>query len=301
MTKTIYLFEILLVVFILSCSNTSVEYDKPYADGKLLVESYIKEGDTAIWVRLETPLSIYTRSQYKIDTSSRVHDATVKVFIDEAEYLLFEDHSTSINWYGYVMNSSTLYYFKKNISEFSNCRITVDYAGNKYDASAVNPGKVHIIFAEAKFNTLLKYSYSHFPLDVKCSIDCNNKKNNYFRVNARAYITYNGKKGWIDYSYSYLTINENVKNDIILTLHNDGGNYNYNDLKETEIILTNVIIYIEKLSEDYYHLREALNAQREDDDTPFGSEVIEIPSNINNGFGIFTCISRDSICANIKE
>jgi hypothetical protein len=298
MTKTIYLFGILFLIVFISCSNTSVEYDKPFADGKLLVESYIKEGDTAIMVRLEKPQSVYTRSQYDLDTSSRVHEAIVKVFVDGNEYLLNEYPSTSIFWYGYYMRNSTLYFLNKNISEFSNCRISVDYSGKKYEAKAEYPGKVKILSAEAKINNSIKYTYFNLALDIKCTIDYDKTKNNYYRLKAIADYQYQNKFGKAYYSNSYFNLSENTSNTIELYVNGGISNSDMN-MDKSKIVLTNVEIYIEKLSEEYYHLREALNAQHIDDDSPFGGEVIEVPSNINNGYGIFTCISRDSICANI--
>jgi hypothetical protein len=300
MTKTIYLFESLMVIFILSCSNTSVEYDKPTSSGKLLVETYIKEGDTAIMVRLEKPISVYTWNENNSDTTHKIHNAIVKVFIDGNEYLLNENPSPQFNWYGVSMCNSSLYSLRQEVTEFSDCSIIIDYEGKRYDASAINPGKVKALSAEAKFSCENKTKYFSLPLDVKCSLDYDKDKNNYYRVNATAYIKYNGKEGWINYYYSYFVFTENTKNVFDLTLNWCGGNFNSYDLEESEnISITKVVIYVEKISEEYYHLREALNAQHTDYDTPFGSEVTEIPSNINNGYGIFTCISRDSICANI--
>jgi hypothetical protein len=301
MTKIIYLLEVLLLVIIISCSNTSVEYDKPTSDGKLLVESYIKEGDTAIMVRLEKPISAYTWNGNTIDTTNKIHSAIVKIFIDGNEYLLNENPSPQFYWYGVSMWNSSLYSLPQDVKEFSNCSIVVDYDGKRYDASAVNPGKVKILSAEAKIGFEKKQFYFTMPVNIKCNIDYDKQKNNYFRVKTEV------KYQYID-SYistyifnSYLCLNENTINEIEISSSNSNVKFVYpiNYDTTTTPDFKNVTIFVERLSEEYYHLREALNAQHTDYDTPFGSEVTEIPSNINNGYGIFTCISRDSICANI--
>lgn len=53
------------------------------------------------------------------------------------------------------------------------------------------------------------------------------------------------------------------------------------------------------MNEDYHNFRQALKVQKEDDDSPWGGEITQIPTNIKDGFGIFTCITRDTVCANI--
>ena len=156
-----------------------------------------------------------------------------------------------------------------------------------------------ILSAEARLGFVKEKYYYRFPANIKCIIDYDKKKNNYLRIIAKVNYTLCDSYHEIDYIYSYLCLNENTNSEI--TILSGNSKCTFANLPDSNVTanFTNVTVYIESLSEDYYHLREALNAQHEDDDSPFGSEVIEIPSNINNGYGIFTCISRDSICAKI--
>jgi hypothetical protein len=62
----------------------------------------------------------------------------------------------------------------------------------------------------------------------------------------------------------------------------------------------NMKLYLDHITEDYYDFQQACKTQRDNDDSIFNTDGTEIPSNVNGGYGIFTFITRDTACINLK-
>ena len=75
---------ILSCVFIFSSCDKVVDFEKPYQENKLVIVSYITEGDTAIYVRITKSGSPYEITSV-YDSRYYILDANVKIIFDNDE------------------------------------------------------------------------------------------------------------------------------------------------------------------------------------------------------------------------
>jgi hypothetical protein len=282
---------ILFNVFFSSC-HKAVEYTNTEINEKLAVESYVISGDSLVFVRLEKTTSAYVKS-WAMDKERKVKNADVKIFFNNIEYPLAEVNENNILIYENVLYDNWGTYYKKNmiVPAKAQCHLSVKYDNYNLSASSEFPGNTKINNAFIQFFDNGKY------LEEKVTLYADFPKNeiNYYRIGVLYWYEGSKKEYPIRSHYFYFIIN-GKNNDNSINCSFDHG-FNINIIPS----IKKSILYLDHITETYYNFYLAVKEQRNSYDSDLGSEVIDIPTNINGGLGIFTCITRDSICANIME
>ena len=288
----IYCLFFLLIV--ISCNET-LEIDIPDFSEKLVVESFLVNTSNRIFLKLSKTVSPYKKLSW-YDTTLLVHNAQVKVKLDNNEYNMIEDTVSSVynNGYIYKIFRKTGEYYINNVNllNVNKCELNIDYENNHVNCMEYFPDIVQI---DSIQTTLYQKKLSNWsnPINyLKIKIFANFPKNqkSFYRICLVS------NYGSLDYEF------ENIETDYFIHLSNE--NYEIIDLKlkyeNLEYYLKRTRVYLDHITENHYNFMKAKKNQEEDVDNPFGSEGIQIPTNITNGLGIFTCISRDTICINLK-
>jgi hypothetical protein len=292
----VYIFLPILVLSYIACNETLEVESSGYIQ-KLVVESYINSQSDSIFLKLSKTMSPYNYILYG-DTSLQAHNAEIKIILDGSEYFMTEDTiKTKVSGgYTYSINRKAGEYYLKGIklSGVSKCSLDVSYNGMHVSSDEEFPEFVKLNSALYKIERTPSSSKSYYNTKLLLNLDANfpeGKKCHYRITSVGNYFVPSWSYYYRYEKTQYFIINSSNKNEY---LEIDLGNINENwELKSIKLT-------VDHISEKYYNFIKALDAQYEYDESIYGSEGTLIPTNINDGYGIFTCISRDTICLDIK-
>lgn len=284
------------IIFFLSC-NENLVIEIPGFSDKIVVEAYICQNSNEAIISLTKTISPYKRRDYA-DTSLKVRGAKVKIYLDREEFLMQED--TSMIYMGVYgptyMSSSVQRYLISNVrfDNIMSCGLYVDYGDFHLEAEEHFPKEVRI---QNVHDTIVSRipSGNKYPvryLSMNITADFPKNESSYYRVSqVTDYVVPNSS------NHLYITESEYF-------CHKSNDSTHFTEIKlrygNLGYKINKVILYLDHITKNYYDFEKALKAQEENDDSPFGSEGTQIPTNIKNGLGIFTCYSRDSVCLDIK-
>ncbi len=288
-----YLIILFLGLWAYSC-NEDLVIETPGFSQKVVVEAYLCKQYQDVVVKLSKTVTPYTRFYYD-DVSTRVLGAESKLILGGTEYQFQEDsikHFTDYYGYLYTDYSGLGRYYIKNIdlAGASKCSLSINYLGSKIEAEENFPNEVKIYSVEDTIISRIppgnKYPVRYLSLKIRADFPKNEKS--YYRVSR--VLEY-----MVPYSKNIGSLSESD-----YFCHNSNDNFH---LFEMRLIYENmgyeinrVILYLDHITKNHYDFIKAMKTQEENDDTAFGSEGTQIPTNIKNGFGIFTCFTRDSVC-----
>ncbi len=279
------LFIILYCVFIVSSCDKVVDYEKPLQENKIVIESYITEGDTAVNVRITKSGSPYEITSV-YDPKYYILDADVKIIFDDSDTIFLELNKSP------RFPVKTTYSKKIKVPSAHKCYLEVGYKGQKVYAEEYYPLKTKINSASI---TLEK---TNNGINTKFKINANfpKQETNYYRIQAYGKFVYNNgvsnqKRLWsTGYVYFSADGTSNIQN---ISFSPNSYSTNLNNIENK------AIIYLEHISPFYVQFLNAVEEQVLTVGDEFNTEIVQIPTNIEGGLGIFTVIARDSIWADI--
>jgi hypothetical protein len=281
-------FLFLLILTSLSCSN-NLNINVPSTEEKLVIESYLYQDDPVMVTMLSTSWSPFI-IKYGYDTSSRVNGAEVTIYSNGSSFQLERDTGKYFpnRWYS---GSRCGYYVCENNSMLSeNARINVKYKGKEYSAVSNFPAKPIIISAAGEIRQDKESAF------VAINIGPQQEKKSFYRIKIKVDYTYTSyiythNESQEDIEYFFI---ENSTEPKLMEFEN-GVNI-FSGVKFKKISIT-----LEHINEDYYNFLEVCATQRRKNYSPLGTEGTEVPSSFQDCYGIFTCISRDTVCVNLNQ
>ena len=164
--------------------------------------------------------------------------------------------------------------------------------GQKVYAKADYPSKTKINNA----SLVLKKTNNDINANFEINADFPELETNYYRIQAYSEFVFNNgvsnqKMLW-GTGYVYFTTDgtNNIQN---ISFSPNSYPTNLNNLANK------AIIYLEHISPLLFQFRNSIKNQVENIMDEFNSEIVQIPTNIMGGLGIFTVITRDTIWADI--
>ncbi len=295
LSRTGYLILILFGIFIVSSCDKAVNYEKPQTENKLVIESYIMEGYTTVNVKVTKTLTPYENASMpfiNFDPRFNVIGAVVKLSFDSGTPFLL-DLNDNVYY-------PTTYSKEMKVPFAEKCTLEVEYEGQKVYAETNYPSKTKINNVSVILQKDIKYNGAgvrYMNVEININADFPTDETNYYRILAYGEFVYNNGVNNIfywgrlsdDYLY-FITDGKNKSQNIRFSSYND-----LNALTDTN----KAIIYLEHITPIHFQFRNALKNQIENIGDEFNTEIVQIPTNIVGGLGIFTAITRDSIWADI--
>jgi len=287
----LFVFSTILLMSLNSCDK-SVNYDEPEPVEKLVIESYLVEGDSVVFVRVGKTISAYDNGNHAsaADTNLAALGAEVRVSFDNETVTLQEAKPGNPYFFGGRPGFYPTYYNTVHIPAGKKCTLDVKYKNHHIVSEAGYPSRPTINSSTCGIE--LKDGYVFYNLVLNLDYDADGGK--YYRIsvtseNAASSIQRNS----IMYQY--------------LILEGSGKSQNYNlrikGLKSNGDLsgLKKVLITLEHISKEYYDFMYAIPEFRRSILNDYNTEVVEIPTNITGGLGIFTISSKDTSWALIKN
>ncbi len=284
-------FIIFYCVFILSSCDKVVDYNKPLTENELVIESYIMAGDTAVNVKVTKTLTPYenaTMPFISFDPRFNVTGANVKLSFDNGEPFLLNLNND--------VYYPTTYSKQIRVPDAGKSTLEVEYEGQKVYAETDFPSKTKINNASIILLKDIKYNEAgvrYMNIEININADFPTGETNYYRILGYGQFVYNNVFYWRPLSNDYLYMNSNGKDknqNIRFSSY-----YDIDSLADTN----NALIYMEHITPIHFQFRNAVKNQIENIGDEFNTEIVQIPTNIEGGLGIFTAITRDSIWANV--
>jgi len=282
-SRTGYLILILFGILVVTSCDKVVDYEKPLTENKLVIESYIMAGDTAVNIKVTKTLTPYEHPVpfISFDPRYNVTNANVKLSFDNGTPFLL------------VLNDNiyypTTYSKKMKVPSAEKCTLEVEYEGQKVYAETNYPSKTKINNGSV---ILQKIINDGVKVDFEINADFPQKETNYYRISAVSKIFINGENLTWNMGYSYFSI-DGTSNTLNVSFRPNTYPMDLNNLDNR------AMIYIEHISPTYFQFRNAIKNQVENIGDEFNTEIVQIPTNIVGGLGIFTAITRDSIWADV--
>ena len=283
-----YILLLFIVVSFYSCKQ-NVAVDFPPFEEKLVVVSYIEEGDDKYLVYVNKTIDPHLEKYWNyIDTSFAT--AKVMLSIDNVPFQLrripkYEYHkyiSSVHNSYG------RFFALDKKIENITNLKLAVEYEGKRIESECTPFPTPHIDNAFLIGTSKNLEYYKNLKLLVEASFPAG-------------------------ISYYRVTIIQSSRMVVIDSLHRiiySGGTAigyfkSNNGERKKEFTFTNVSfpldtnqrkcnIIFSRIEKTYYDFALASKAQVGETDTFLPTETTEVPSNIRGGYGIFTAMSSDT-------
>ena len=190
--------------------------------------------------------------------------------------------------------SKSVYKKYMKIKPCSECKLSVNYKNSMISSKSAFPNKIPIKSAEVS----PVYETKNFNLRFSFKFELKDNLTHYFRIKIVVETESGNNIGLSFFNPLYFTVSREMEQPIIIHFKKDIYDL-YPGFNKNNFNYKNVYVIFEQMNEDYHNFRQALKVQKEDDDSPWGGEITQIPTNIKDGFGIFTCITRDTVCANI--
>jgi hypothetical protein len=273
--------SIFILCYLSACQSVlDINIDKP---NKLVIESYLRSGDSI---------------QVTISESSDLDENNRKTIDDIDLYVSHLDHKVKLNYTGPSSfgskYSSALNTFK--IPKTGFVKLETEYEGTIITSEALVPQPIQFDSSSINFNRSVNGTINTSSIEIELFADFLSQED-FFLVELELHqsVLYNGQiyhPKTILFS-KYARPNDNLKQLSVKDGAIPGGSGGYNSAQEEYFVLK-----LYTLDGFFQQFLKAIKSQERDGDglsMIFGSNVTEIPTNIKNGYGIFTVINADTM------
>jgi len=283
----------LITIACLCSCETVIDFKQPKIEDKLVIESYLMVGDTSIDVRVTRTGNPYNKKlRTFFNEDLYVYDADVRISFDGAP---FDTLKLSKNFQdGTSGLLKPIYLIKKTVPEAKVCILKVKSNLLEVSSQIEIPTKTKLIDVTLNLIDTIRTKlwnssiYTRYKYLITIDADFPQNSDNYYRFSINKKWIHNGKQ----YSSS-LSEYEMFK-------FSDTSNKKKLTMIISDIIAPNtkMVFHLDHITKEYFEFRKALMDQNENLIDEINSEIIQIPTNINNGLGIFTVTNRDTLCKN---
>jgi len=265
-----------LLALLCSCSR-DVPIDLPAFKEKLVVESYLVEGDTTILVRLDKTFDPY-KFPSRNDDRRIPSGANVALIIRDSVFLLTEVSRSNRERYTFA---GTVYRLNRSVEPTTNYKLVVDFQGLHAESQCQALPKTRLLSVVLGSSGGSSSSNVTFHLRIVADFP---PERSYHLVR-------------IEGRYA------NAKYDIARTSFTMDGHSNQiqidiSNLSPLWLVAlrgTEYTIALIRTDRTCFDFLRAIEAQVGEYDSFLGSETTEIPTNIIGGYGIFTGMSKDTM------
>lgn len=292
MPKKFLIFSCLAILFLIVSCEKPVEYSEPAPIEKLVIESYLVEGDTLAFVRVAKTISAYDKGNHAsiTDTALAALNAEVKLSFGNQTSLLREAKTGDPHYFGSRPGFYPTYYGNLSVPSGSKCTLEVKYKNHHIVTDAECPSKP--IINRALFKAEVKEGYLYYNTSLNLTFTENGSR--YYRISITAQ-DINSPKLRANTNYQYFILNGSAVNkDFNISVKGLRSSGDLSGIKR-------VLVTVEHVSEEYYNFLYAIPEFRRSILNDYNTEVVEIPSNVRGGLGIFTITSKDTAWADISN
>lgn len=276
----------LLFFFFASC-NENVPVTLPQFESRLVAESYIVGGDSAIVVRLDQTIDPLAPSYWSA-TDTSFAAAEVKIKFDDTLHslkrLLYADQQR----YAHDVRYGRVFAIDGMIVGEKTFQLTVDYQNRHIEAECSMPSPIQV--ASATLSGTLDNSgyFTGFRIGIVAKFPAGSS---YFMVcvMSKNYDWPTKDSIWQDIARGYFVANNRVDYEEFNLINSSPSKRRSGYYK----------VLIARIEKTYYDFALASRAQYGELDSVIPTETTEVPSNIRGGYGIFTAMSCDTLMVSI--
>jgi hypothetical protein len=273
-----------------SCKH-DVAVDLPPFEEKLVVESYIVQGDSVFIIRIDKTVNPIIKS-YPIMFDTNFSGTTAVLSFNNTNYELRQivDYREERQYNILTNNHGRLFVLNKKVEYVSNMKLIVDYRSYHVESECNMLPVVHIKKASFTGVTNNAEFYSSFKVNVEADFP-SGISFYMIRIMPTSFVAINDPGAIKESARGYFIVNKEVSNkEFIFT------NPFYSLVGE----FSDYTIILSRIEKTHYDFAISSLTQFEELNTMIPTETTEVPSNIQGGYGIFTAMSNDTIRVKIQ-
>ena len=291
--KIKYLF---LFLFLLNSCKHDVDVDLPPFEEKLVVESYIVQGDSAFIVRIDKTVNPIIKSNtITYDTNFAGTEVILSynnnnfklrqmsVYLDEGKYNVFSG------------NHGRFFVLDKKVENINTLKLIANYRTYHVESECVMLPAVHI--KNAVLTGTSNYSesqsreiYSIFTVNVEADFP-----------SGISYYMMRIMRPPLDTIREHSLLREITKGYFVVYNSVQKNKFIFNNTFSEQVgWFNNYTIILSRIEKLHYYFALSSVIQFGESNTMIPTETTEVPSNIRGGYGIFTAMSNDTIKVKIQ-
>ncbi len=276
-------------VFLMSCTK-DVPVTLPPFESKIVVESYIVQGDSAIVVRLDQTIDPTIKNYWSAIDTSFASAQVLIAFDNKTSTLRRIQYEEQSRYFDNPITHGRIFALDGTVEGMKSFRLIVDYQLRHVEAACSMPPSLHVTNASLTGTLNNADMYTSFKLIVAAEFPVGLT---YYmiRIRSKSFEGFTRKDSiWREFGRGYFVVTDaadhkefNIDN-IPYPSKRTGGYYE---------------ILIAQIEKAYYEFALTSSAQYGELDSVIPTETTEVPSNIRGGYGIFTAMSYDTLMVTI--